>query len=284
MFERPSVSIVVTTYNRKKLLKETIDSILNQTFQDFELLVIDNFSDYNFFSHMDSFYDNRIRPFQNQNNSIIAVNRNFGIKKTKGEYIAFCDDDDIWVEEKLSIQINAMLLNPKIIISYGYAKKIGPKTHFGNNNYGVLYRTMALTKKKLMKRNTIILSTALVKSDLIKSELFNESKELVGVEDFFLWNAIMKNGKFCLIKEILVHYRYHQNNASKIYSYNQSSYESQKRVQISRLKIVLNIFFSKIPMVYIKNMMHLLLYLSLRSNTFFRRSFSLKSSRYKIVQ
>ena len=79
----PLVSVIVTTYNRKILLKETINSILCQTFKDFELIVVDNYSDYDFYNFIDSFNDNRILPFQNNNNGNIALNRNHGIKKAK---------------------------------------------------------------------------------------------------------------------------------------------------------------------------------------------------------
>ena len=105
MNDRPLVSVIVTTYNRKELLKETIGSILNQTFINFELIVVDNFSDYDFFEYIQLFRDDRIKPFQNHNNGIIAINRNFGIKEANGKYIAFCDDDDLWERKKLKEQL-----------------------------------------------------------------------------------------------------------------------------------------------------------------------------------
>ena len=123
--EKPLVSVIVTTFNRKELLAKTIHSILSQTYKNFELVVIDNLSNYDFFSHIKSFGDDRIVAFQNQNSGIIAVNRNFGIKKAKGEYIAFCDDDDLWhpnkIEEQLmhfdknivAVSTNAILFGPE---------------------------------------------------------------------------------------------------------------------------------------------------------------------------
>lgn len=111
----PLVSVIVTTYNRKELLKETIDSILSQTFTDFELIVVDNYSNYDFIEYIKSFNDLRIRPFQNQNNGIIAINRNIGINNARGEYIAFCDDDDLWKPNKLKIQYSFLIENNNYI-------------------------------------------------------------------------------------------------------------------------------------------------------------------------
>ena len=99
------VSVIVTTYNRKDLLTKTIDSILNQTYKNYELIVVDNYSNYDFLSHIKSFNDERIRSFQSANDGIISVNRNYGIKKAKGKYIAFCDDDDSWKPKKLQVSM-----------------------------------------------------------------------------------------------------------------------------------------------------------------------------------
>ena len=106
MNDKPLVSILVITYNRKVFLHETIESILNQTYKNFELIIVDNFSNYDFLSHLNSFKDDRIKPFQNKNNGVIAVNRNFGLTKAQGEYIAICDDDDLWIPQKLEKQVN----------------------------------------------------------------------------------------------------------------------------------------------------------------------------------
>ena len=77
------VSIIITTYNREENLKECIKSILDQTYRDFEIIVVDNYSKYNFHDLKNIINDKRVKWFQNKNNGIIAVNRNFGINKTK---------------------------------------------------------------------------------------------------------------------------------------------------------------------------------------------------------
>ena len=127
--KKPLVSVVVTTYNRKEMLKITIKSILNQTYNNIELLIIDNYSNYDFFNFISSFNDSRIKAFQNKNNGIIAVNRNYGINKSIGNYIAFCDDDDYWNKFKLSDQIK-FFKNEKVILVSSLALKIGKSTSF----------------------------------------------------------------------------------------------------------------------------------------------------------
>ena len=118
----PLVTVIVTTYNRREFLKKTINSILNQTYKNFEFIIVDNYSNYDFLSHIKSFNDERIRPFQNANDGIIAVNRNYGIKEAKGEYIAFCDDDDLWMENKIEVQLK--FFNHKDIIGVGSSSKL----------------------------------------------------------------------------------------------------------------------------------------------------------------
>ena len=99
------VSVIIPTFNREHLLKETMEYILNQTFKDFELIIVDNYSSDNTENAVKSYNDKRIRYFKNQNNGVIAVNRNFGIKKARGEFITFCDDDDLWLPQKLEKQL-----------------------------------------------------------------------------------------------------------------------------------------------------------------------------------
>src|SRR4030043_6890 len=87
------VSVIIPTYNRAQTLAEAIDSVLSQTFKDFELIVVDNYSTDATESVVNAYTDRRIRYFKNQNNGFVRINRNFGIEKSHGEYIAFLDDE-----------------------------------------------------------------------------------------------------------------------------------------------------------------------------------------------
>jgi len=203
MNDNPLVSVIVTTYNRKELLKETIDSILNQTFKDFELIVVDNFSDYDFFEHIKSFNDSRIRVFQNQNNGIIAVNRNYGIKKSKGEFIAFCDDDDIWYESKLEKSIDIFRSESKVdIVSHAVYKTINGETSSKWPKTTKINK-LDIYNQLLFKGNFVGFCTVTVKKKVIEEiNGFDESLDHLAVEDYDAWLNIAKLGKvFSLIDE-----------------------------------------------------------------------------------
>ena len=204
----PKVSVIVTTYNRKEYLTETIQSILNQTYQDFELIVVDNYSNYDFYEHIQSFNDPRIRAFQNQNNGIIAVNRNFGIKQAKGEYIAFCDDDDIWIGKKLEKQITILnktkgdLVHSNMFLSNGDITNIIGKTSYKKIN----------NLKNLIAKNTIVTSSVLVRN---KGLFFPEDMNLIAIEDYSLWlNLYLKGFKFEFSDSPLICFRISGSNTS----------------------------------------------------------------------
>lgn len=201
----PLVSVIVTTYNRKQLLKETIDSILNQSFKDFELIVVDNYSNYYFIAFMKSFNDDRIRAFQNQNNGIIAINRNFGIKKAKGKYIAFCDDDDLWDKHKLQKQIKAFQNN----IQFGVVA-VGTEVKLTSYRFKVKrkqQKNSILLFKDLFYSHSATLSSLIIENKNI--QLFLTKQEFIAVEDFEYQVRLLQRtkGKLLILKEPLVTYR-----------------------------------------------------------------------------
>ena len=206
----PLISVIVTTYNRKELLSETIDSILNQTFTDFELIVVDNFSNYNYFELIESFNDSRIVAYQNANSGVIAINRNFGIKKATGKYLAFCDDDDIWYPEKLETQIQAFnnSLEDENELALVYCNAIcfgeGIKTYQSQ-------KKQILNCNDLIERSDIFFSSILVSASNLIS--FDESKEVTTAEDFKLIIDLFFNGyKFKFIEKPYIQYRIANNS------------------------------------------------------------------------
>ena len=183
---------------------------MNQTYNDFELIVVDNFSNYDFFKVIEEFRDSRIRPFQNANNGIIAVNRNYGISKAKGRYLAFCDDDDLWKPEKLQIQLETIEGGEYDLVSSN-------SSLFSDNIDNVQEITNYVDIKDLdsfLKVNPIITSSVLVKND--SRVRFDEARCFITVEDYKLWLSLYIDGfKMHIIKEPLIFYRLFPNNQSR---------------------------------------------------------------------
>lgn len=186
-------SVVIPTYNRADFIKRCIDSVLEQTFQDFEIVVVDNFSDDNTLEIIESYNDARIHIFQIHNNGIIAASRNKGIREAQGEWICFLDSDDWWRKEKLEKVYGHICCNDcafiyhklKTFTSRGATKHLMGKVHEGGNSF---YNVLTLG-------NPICTSSVSVKKEVLVSvEYLSETPELVGVEDVDCWLKILYNG------------------------------------------------------------------------------------------
>jgi glycosyltransferase involved in cell wall biosynthesis len=220
----PKISVVVTTYNRKELLRETIQSILNQTFNNFELIIIDNFSNYNFLEFIKEFKDPRISAFQNKNEGIIAVNRNFGMRLAKSEFIALCDDDDLWEVDKLSNQIEilekyqnyAMVCTASSFI--GIAEKKNIRKYISNLMFKMIALNWVHSKYLLLGITYITNSSVLFRSKILSDiGYISEDPSLVSVEDYDFWIQIGCFSNIYFLNKKLVKYRFH---TSQVSSYN----------------------------------------------------------------
>jgi glycosyltransferase involved in cell wall biosynthesis len=251
----PLVSVIVTTYNRRDLLTNTIDSILNQTYKNFELIVVDNCSDYDFLSHIKSFNDERIRPFQNANDGIIAVNRNFGIKKAKGDYIAFCDDDDLWEKNKLEKQLDIIKNNNAGLCFCNHYKIDQNGNIIGAGKVKNKYKNPTFTNF-FLSGGYIMNSSVIIKSQCIDDVGYqNESTEMVAIEDSEYWGRILSIYKGCFLPEKLVRYRVHQGS---IQNKTNNSYLNEQlifcRVLSQSVDIPIIIKIIKIIKIYIQNL------------------------------
>ena len=111
----PKISIITPAYNCEKYLEQSVDSVLSQTWQDWELLIIDDCSKDNTYALMQKIAkkDKRIRILQNPQNSGAAATRNNGVRQAAGEWIAFIDSDDLWEPDKLEKQMALSAKNPE---------------------------------------------------------------------------------------------------------------------------------------------------------------------------
>lgn len=105
------VSVIMPSYNTAEFIKETIESVLHQTYQNFEIIIVDDCSTDNTDEVVSSIKDERIKYLKNEKNSGAAISRNRALREAKGEWIAFLDSDDVWLPEKLEKQISFMKKN-----------------------------------------------------------------------------------------------------------------------------------------------------------------------------
>lgn len=204
----PKVSVIIPTCNRLELLPTAIRSVLSQTFRDFELLVVDDASDVSVETVVDAFRDERLRLIRHETRRGGAAARNTGIRNSRGEYIAFLDDDDEWYPEKLARQIEVMLkaglevaavYTGYIVIDRlsGTARGQKVPSHRGNLH------------DKLMEGNPIggTSSILIKKSCLERIGLFDES--LPSFQDRDLWIRISREFQFDYVKDPLLNYFVH---------------------------------------------------------------------------
>ena len=201
--KNPKVSVVIPTYNRAHLIGRAIKSVLNQTYQDFEIIIVDDGSTDNTEEVVKSFNDERIRYIQHKKSRGSAATRNTGIKASKGKYIAFQDSDDEWLLGKLQKQMEIFKnAEKKVGVVYtGFwrienGKKIYIPSFKVKQKKGDIH-------KEILKGNFISPQTTVVKKECFHvSGMFDE--QLVSRHDWELWIRISKKWHFEFIDEPLV--------------------------------------------------------------------------------
>jgi glycosyltransferase involved in cell wall biosynthesis len=114
-----TISVVIPVYNGERTIFEAVNSVLAQTFRDFELIVIDDGSQDTTTEILAAIHDSRLRVFS-YTNAGVAASRNRGIELASGEFISFLDADDLWTPDKLELQLNALRNHPEAAVSYSW--------------------------------------------------------------------------------------------------------------------------------------------------------------------
>jgi teichuronic acid biosynthesis glycosyltransferase TuaG len=203
------VSIIIPYYRKRKYFKETIKSILNQTYKNYEVVVIYDDICFNELAFVkDVLKKIKIKKLIiNNKNYGAGISRNKGIMQASGKYVAFCDADDTWKKKKLNTQINFMLKN-KLMISHTNYFVINEKSKV----IGKFNIKNKLSYNDLLKSCDIGLSTVIARKKLLQNNKFNTLKTK---EDYFLWLKIVKKIKFIYgINQQLTSWRKNKNSLS----------------------------------------------------------------------
>ena len=182
----PLVSIILPYYKKINYVANTLNSILNQTFQDFEIILIYDDEEFDDLFEIEKGFKNnpKIKIIKNNKNLGAGISRNIGIKQSNGQIIAFIDADDLWLPNKLEKQIKFMQKNDFQFTFCDYEKKLSK-----NKVIKVNCKKEVLKYKDLLKSNDIGLSTVCLKKEIISEDLFPSLKTK---EDFVAWLKITK--------------------------------------------------------------------------------------------
>ena len=207
----PNVSVVIPAYNAMNYLPETVESVLRQSFTDFEVLIIDDGSSDHIVQWASQIADHRVRLISQENQGVSAA-RNTGITQAHGEYIAFLDADDLWELTKLEKQVRCLDNNPTVGLVHTWMLLVdeqGKSTGrvMKSNGEGDIW-------KQLVERNIIACPSVIVRRCCFEAVgIFDIN--LRSIEDWDMWLRIASRYPFAVIKEPLAYYRQLPGSLSK---------------------------------------------------------------------
>lgn len=203
------VSIVMPSWNTAKYIGESIKSVINQTYQNWELLIVDDCSTDNTDEVVESFLkqDSRIRYFRNTHNSGAAVTRNHALKKARGEWIAFLDSDDLWMPEKLEKQIEFMNQNGYVFSYHDFVK-----IDEDDNPIGIYVTGPAVVDKRRMYHYDYVGCLTFMYS--AKHFGLIQIKDIKKNNDYAILLKLCKKGNCYLLNENLAQYRIRKKSIS----------------------------------------------------------------------
>jgi len=200
------VSIVIPTHKRPELLKKAIESALNQTYGQTEIIVVDDNSSDSTEQVVKDFNKENVRYFRNEISLGGAGTRNVGIENSQGEFIAFLDDDDIWYPDKIELQVQKVKENDNNVLCTCGLQVVYVAENLKYFNFPKLYD---ITFKKMLLNNRVgITSTVMVRRSALDESGFFDTA-LPAREEYELWIRLSRAGNFTSVDKPLLDYYIH---------------------------------------------------------------------------
>jgi len=207
----PKVSILMPIYKTEPAyLKEAIESVLHQTYSDFEFLILDDCPKDTRESLITSFKDKRIKYFKNEKNLGISQSRNKLLDLAKGEYIAIMDHDDVSLPDRLAEQVKVLDKNAKIGVVGCWVER------FPNKKIAKYPEQNKDIERYLMQGCAVAHTAAMVRKSALKQYRYEE--KFSPSEDYCLWCRLLGKTEFYNIPKVLMKYRWYEGNTSKAQS------------------------------------------------------------------
>ena len=219
----PKVSVIIPAYNAMSYLPQTLESVLNQTYQDFEVIIVDDGSTDNVEDWIKKVTDSKVKYISQQNQGP-AVARNTGITNSKGTYIAFLDADDLWHPQKLEKQVDILDKSPKVGLVYSW---VGSVDEQGTVNSKIRKNyAEGNVWQKIIEHNIIECGS----NPMIRRACFEQvgkfDPQIAYAQDWQMWLKIASFYDFKVVKESLVYYRAHSGNRSKKWYLMEQNYQA----------------------------------------------------------
>lgn len=228
MNEKIMVSVVMPVYNTEEgMLRESIESILNQTYKNFEFIIVNDASDVETTGVIESYKDERIKHIKNDRNMGITKSLNRGMDIATGKYIARMDSDDISLPQRFELQLQYMEKHPETVVLGSKAKIIGEDTVIFHR-YSEDHEVMRI---RLSFRNDgVIHPTAFLRADKIGTLRYDES--ILKGQDYEFWTRCIERGEIKVLPQVLLYYRVHPNQISVKNKANQEEYTDIIRIRM----------------------------------------------------
>lgn len=207
--KNPAITVLMPVYNGEKYLKEAIESILNQTFTDFEFLIINDGSKDNSALMIKQYGDKRIKLIQHKANLGLIKTLNEGMKLAKGRYLARMDADDISAPTRLFKQFTFMEKRPGVAVCGSWARGIDEN---GKRTSALKAPSGLVMKYNYWKPSPIIHPSAFMRLSAVSKHQFDDNA--LHAEDYDFWLKVAKDSKLCNIREYLLNYRVHSGSIS----------------------------------------------------------------------
>ncbi|MGB7380396.1 MAG: glycosyltransferase family 2 protein [Rivularia sp. (in: cyanobacteria)] len=248
----PKISVIIPAYNAMNYLPDTLDNLLKQTYNDFEIIIVNDGSSDSIEQWFSQIQDRRIKLISQENQGA-GLARNTGIINAKGEYLAFLDADDIWESTKLEKQVRILEENPEVGLVYTWVEYISETGQ--STGRIVKHQAEGNLWEKLIKCNLVECgSVAMVRRSCFDDVGLFDRNLSSFVEDWDMWLRIASRFPFKVANEVLVYYRQHPNGGSKNWQSMEENYN-----------IVIEKAFSSVPseLEHLKNKSYTSAYLCL---------------------
>lgn len=232
----PAVSVIIPVYNAEKYLREAIDSIIAQTFDNWELILLNDGSTDNSLEIARGYNDQRIRILNSENNHGLVYQLNRGINAALGQYIARLDADDRALPMRLQMQFDYLETHPEIALLGAAAEVIGSGEIMKHSES----RSDILIE--LLHRNAFIHSTVMFRKSVYLAISNGFSEAYKYAEDYYMWQLFANNSGVANLNEILIEYRLHDQQVSRVHSDKLAACANKVQIEYlsTALKIVLN--------------------------------------------